>query len=99
MENEFIVSTKGLQDGEFIYVGHAYGQFDPDGNGRMLPYHSMFVLSPLNDNPALNYHAVGMKAEKLRCSGPGVWEGLKPGDRVAIFFDRNGRVRAAALVS
>lgn len=77
----------------YTITSWAWGTFTTP-EGREQPYANLFVTSPVQDNPAANYHAVGYKAEKLRCTGPDVWEkaGLVVGEDAILIFDRRGRV-------
>lgn len=80
----------------YVFLGWAKGRFKTDRN-TMMPYHNMFVLSPVSTFESEDYVAFGMKAEKKKCVSADVWEGLAPGDRVKLFFDDKGRVIEAAL--
>ena len=84
----------------YTITGWAWGTFKTE-DGRDQPYANLFVTSPVQDNPAANYHAVGYKAEKLRCVSPDVWEkaGLVVGEDAILIFDRRGRVTYAELVN
>ena len=93
MGEEFIVS-KDYQG--YVFLGWAKGKFKTD-RGTMMPYHNMFVLSPVSGFQSDEYEAFGLKAEKKKCVSAEVWEGLEPGNRVKLFFDDKGRVIEAAL--
>lgn len=92
-EKEFTVSA---QYQGYVFLGWAKGRFK-SGDGRLLPYYNMFVLSPVSSYESDDYKAYGLKAEKKKCVSEKVWEGLNPGDRVKLFFDDKGRVIEAAL--
>ncbi len=93
MGEEFTVS---MGYGGYVFLGWAKGQFKTD-RGGMMPYHNMFVLSPVSTYESEDYAAFGLKAEKKKCVSAKVWEGLAPGDRVKLFFDDKGRVIEAGL--
>ena len=80
----------------YTITGWAWGTFTND-QGTQQPYANLFVTSPVQDNPSAGYHAVGYKAEKLRCVSPDVWvkAGLVVGDDAILIFDRRGRVSYA----
>ena len=80
----------------YVFLGWASGMFETD-NGRRLPYHNMFVFSPVSSFESEDYKASGFKAEKKKCVNPDVWLGLEPGDKVRLFFDDKGRVIESAL--
>ena len=83
----------------FTIVGWSWGTFQtPDG--RQQPYANLYVTSPVNQNQSETFHAVGYKAEKLRCVSPDVWKKaeLVVGQDAILVFDRNGRVTYAKLV-
>lgn len=81
----------------YIYVGHAYGQFEND-KGEKQPYANMYVISPVSDYVSDDYQAFGYKAEKLKCVSPEVWNGLTPGEKVQLFFDAKKRVSLVTSV-
>ena len=84
----------------YVYVGSAQGRFDaelPGGGTEKRVYYNMYVISPVSSYSSADYAAQGMKAEKLKCINASVWAGLKPGDRVRLFFDDKKRVQMAAL--
>lgn len=91
--DDFVIS--GNYQG-YIFMGCALGNFDTE-DGKKRDYYQMFVISPVSDFKSENYSAYGFKAEKKRCVSPDVWKGLKPGDRVKLFFDDKNRVVMAAL--
>lgn len=93
MGKEFIV--EGGYEG-YVFVGWASGQFDTE-QGEKRPYYNMYVISPVSSYQSADYQASGYKAEKKRCSDPGVWKDLDPGSRVKLFFDDKGRVVMTAL--
>ena len=95
IKKEFTVNTDYQG---YVFLGWASGRFKAD-NGRMMPYHNMFVFSPVSTYESEDYVAAGFKAEKKKCVDPDVWEGLNPGDKVRLFFDDKGRVVTAALES
>lgn len=82
--------------GGYTFVGHAAGLFE-SRRGEMLPYFNMYVLTPVSSYVSEDYEAWGLKAEKKKCIGPEVWDGLAPGDKVKLFFDDKQRVVMAAL--
>lgn len=90
--------TVDMVYGGYTFVGHAAGQFETQ-RGEMRPYFNMYVLSPVSSFVSEDYEAWGMKADKKKCIGPEVWEGLSPGDKVKLFFDDKQRVVMAALDS
>ncbi len=92
-EKEIIIDTSF---GGYTFVGAQYGRFTPQGETQERDYYNMFVLSPFASGG--NNHTVGLRAEKLRCMSNDVWNGLKPGDKLLINFDRFGRVQAVDLV-
>lgn len=83
---------------EIIYTfqGWAKGRFEREDGGTQM-YYNMYVTSPVSDYVSEDYEAYGNKAEKLKCIGPEVWDGLTPGDRVKLFFDSKKRVAMVAL--
>ena len=91
--DDFIVS--GSYNG-YVYIGNAQGNFQPDGGGEKRPYFNMYVLSPVSGFQSEDYMAFGFKAEKLKCIGPEVWQGLEIGEQVKLFFDDKKRVQMAA---
>lgn len=90
---EFTVDTEYQG---YVFLGWASGMFESN-TGRRLPYHNMFVFSPVSTYESESYKASGFKAEKKKCLTSDVWKGLTPGDRVRLFFDDKGRVIEAAL--
>ncbi len=92
-EKEIIIDTSF---GGYTFVGAQYGRFTPQGETRERDYCNMFVLSPFGTGG--NNHPIGLKAEKLKCVSNDVWNGLKPGDKLKILFDRYGRVEAVGVV-
>ena len=93
MGDQFIVDTEYQG---YVFLGWAQGQFEtPKGEKR--PYYNMFVFSPVSTYTSEDYEAFGFKAEKHKCMGADVWQGLDPGDKVRLFFDDKKRVIAAAL--
>lgn len=83
----------------FTIVGWSWGTFEAK-DGRRVPYANLYVTSPVNENQSSDFHAVGYKAEKLKCTGPEVWQKaeLVVGQDAILVFDRNGRVTYAKLV-
>lgn len=82
----------------YVFMGWASGQMEPrNGGTEKIPFHNMFVISPVSTFRSDDYQAEGFKAEKKKCINPTIWNGLQPGDRVKLFFDDKGRVIAAAL--
>lgn len=80
MDKGFIV------DGDFqgyTFLGSQYGEFVDQKSGEFVPYASMFVLSP-NDQDSPRYKASGFKAEKLSCVNADVFKDLKPGDHIIV---------------
>ena len=97
MHEDFIVS--GEYQG-YTYVGHAEGRFetqDRNGENIMKDYYSMYVVSPVSSYTSADYAADGFKAEKKKCLSSSVWKGLKPGDRVLLYFDDKKNVIMAKL--
>ena len=97
MSKEFNVS---LEYPGYVFVGCAQGIMDkdnPDGSIEKIPYFHMFALCPVSGYSSDTYQASGLKAEKKKCLNAEVWEGLKPGDRVKLFFDDKGRIVMTAL--
>ena len=97
MSNEFIVDSSYTG---YVYVGHAEGLVEADnkdGSSEKRPYFNMYVISPVSDYVSEDYAASGFKAEKLKCLDSDVWQDLKPGDRVKLFFDAKQRVAMVAL--
>ncbi len=80
----------------YVFLGWASGMFETK-DGRKLPYHNMFVFSPVSTYESEDYKASGFKAEKKKCVSPDVWTGLEPGSKVKLFFDDKGRIIEAAL--
>ena len=80
----------------YVFLGWASGMFEAN-NGWRLPYHNMFVFSPVSTFESEDYKASGFKAEKKKCISPSVWAGMNPGDKVRLFFDDKGRVIESAL--
>ena len=80
----------------YVFMGCALGSFVTE-NGEKRDYYQMFVVSPVSDFKSEDYSAFGFKAEKKSCISPDVWKGLKPGDRVKLFFDDKKRVVMTAL--
>lgn len=94
-ENEIIVDL-GYQG--YTFVGAAQGRFEADGpNGtkEKRPYYNMYVLTPVSDYRSDDYQAFGLKADKLKCVSPSVWENLEIGERVRLMFDDKKRVQMA----
>ncbi len=88
-EKEIIIDTSF---GGYTFVGAQYGRFKPQGETEERDFYNMFVISPFSSGG--NNSTVGVKAEKFRCLSADVWNGLKPGDKVIVNFDRFGRVQA-----
>lgn len=80
----------------YVFLGWAEGQFETQ-QGEKRPYYNMYVLSPVSSWTSEDYKAAGFKADKKKCVSADVWEDLKPGDRVKLFFDDKNRVVMAAL--
>jgi len=80
----------------YVFLGWASGRFEPTP-GEKRAYYNMFVFSPVSTYESEDYKASGFKAEKKKCISPDVWNGLKPGDKVKLFFDDKGRIIEAAL--
>lgn len=93
MGNDFIIES-GYEG--YVFVGWASGTFDTD-KGEKMPYHNMYVLSPVSSFQSEEYQAAGWKAEKKKCVSPDVWKDLAPGSRVKLFFDDRKRVVMAVL--
>lgn len=91
--DEFIIG--GNYTG-YVFVGCALGKFETR-DGQKRDFYNMYVVSPVSDFKSEDYSAFGFKAEKKSCINATVWNGLKPGDRVKLFFDDKGRVIASAL--
>lgn len=83
----------------YVFLGWAAGLFEAKTRTgtEMRPYYNMYVVSPVSDFVSDEYEASGYKAEKKKCVGPDVWEGLEPGDKVKLFFDDKQKVIEAAL--
>ena len=83
----------------YTIVGWSWGSFETK-EGRQQPYANLYVTSPVNQNQSASFHAVGYKAEKLKCTGPDVWEKaeLVVGEDAILVFDRFGRVSYAEKV-
>lgn len=88
--------TVDMEYQDYVFLGCASGTFEPE-KGRKVPYHNMFVFSPVSTYESDDYKASGFKAEKKKCLTPDVWNGLTPGDKVRLFFDDKGRIIEAAL--
>ena len=88
-EKEIIIDTSF---GGYTFVGAQYGRFKPQGEDNERDYYNMFVITSFVSGG--NNNTVGVKAEKLRCLSADVWQGLKPGDKLIVNFDRFGRVQA-----
>lgn len=80
----------------YVFMGCALGRFDTE-SGEKRDYFNMYVISPVSDYKSEDYSAFGFKAEKRSCISAEVWKGLRPGDRVKLFFDDKKRVVLAAL--
>ena len=93
MGNDFIIEA-GYEG--YVFVGWASGMFETD-KGEKMPYHNIYVLTPVSSYQSDDYHASGWKAEKKKCVSPEVWKDLVPGNRVKLFFDDRKRVVMAAL--
>lgn len=89
---EFIIDASF---GGYTFVGAQYGRFTPQGESQERDYYNMFVISSFGSGNIRN--TVGLKAEKLRCMSNDVWDGLKPGDKLNVNFDRYGRVKSVDL--
>ena len=100
MSNEVKAELKGVQIDPayqgYVFLGWASGQFEAR-NGEKHPYHNMYVFSPVSSYKSDEYQASGYKAEKKKCIGTEVWDGLEPGDKVKLFFDDKQRIIQAAL--
>ncbi len=96
MSKDFKVS--GEYSG-YVYVGHAEGRFDAETQSgtEKRDYYNMYVITPVSSYESEDYRASGFKAEKKKCIGPEVWNGLTVGDRVKLFFDDKKRVVMVAL--
>lgn len=83
----------------YVFLGWAAGLFEAKTRrgSEMRPYYNMYVLSPVSDFVSDEYEASGYKAEKKKCVSSDVWQGLKPGDKVKLFFDDKQKVIEAAL--
>ncbi len=92
-KKEIVIDTSF---GGYTFVGAQYGKFTPQGESHERDYCNMFVISQFGTGG--NNSTVGLKAEKLRCLSPDVWNGLTPGDKIIISFERFGRVQAVNLV-
>jgi len=95
--DDFVIG--GKYEG-YVFMGCALGRFDAEndkGEMEKRDYFNMYVISPVSSYKSDDYSASGFKAEKKRCISPDVWEGLKPGDRVKLFFDDKKRVVMAVL--
>ena len=92
MGKEFTVSTD--YEG-YVFLGWASGTFETE-KGVKMPYHNIYVVSPVSSYVSEDYQASGMKAEK-KCTSADVWQDLEPGNRVKLFFDDKKRVVMAAL--
>lgn len=93
MGKEFTVSTD--YEG-YVFLGWASGMFETE-KGEKMPYHNMYVASPVSSYVSEDYQASGMKAEKKKCISAEVWQDLEPGTRVKLFFDDKKRVVMAAV--
>ena len=93
MGKEFTVSTD--YEG-YVFLGWASGTFETE-KGVKMPYHNMYVVSPVSSYVSEDYQASGMKAEQKKCISADVWQDLEPGNRVKLFFDDKKRVVMAAL--
>lgn len=93
MGKEFTVSTD--YEG-YVFLGWASGTFETE-KGVKMPYHNMYVVSPVSSYVSEDYQASGMNAEKKKCISADVWQDLEPGNRVKLFFDDKKRVVMAAL--
>ncbi len=77
----------------YVFLGWAKGQFEPQNGKEKRPYHNIFVLSPVSDWTSGDYEAFGFKAEKKKCLGADVWEGLNPAIRFGCsLMTKPGRV-------
>ena len=63
MGKEFTVSTD--YEG-YVFLGWASGTFETE-KGVKMPYHNMYVVSPVSSYVSEDYQASGMKAEKKKC--------------------------------
>ena len=83
----------------YVFLGWAAGLFEAttQTGTEKRPYYNMYVFSPVSDFRSDEYEASGFKAEKKKCISPDVWKGLKPGDKVKLFFDDKQKVIQAAL--
>ena len=79
----------------YVFVGGQYGKFKAQ-SGDMVEYCNMFVLCQPAD-ASENHHPFGLKADKLKCTSPAAFEGLQPGDRLRVFFDKYGRVQTVDI--
>jgi len=82
----------------YRFVGAQWGRFQNDDMDRPRNYCSIFVLRQFGGKPSADRHFVGSKSEKLRCVDEHVFENIKSGDDVNVFFDQYGRVCALAIV-
>lgn len=92
---DFIVDGKYAG---YVFVGCAMGNVvDANDPKKKTPYYNMYVICPVSSYRSEDYQAAGFKAEKKKCISPAVWQELRPGDRVKLFFDDKGRVVMSAL--
>ena len=80
----------------YTFVGWAKGRFLRD-DGQKQHYYNMYVVSPVSTFESEDYKGFGFKAEKKSCISPDLLDGLKPGDKVRLFFDDKKRVSMVAL--
>ena len=92
--NDFVIG--GNYQG-YTFVGCAQGNMLDEKTGQKNPYFQIFAVTPVSTFKSEDYSAFGFKAEKFRCVGPNICDGLEPGDRVKLFFDDKKRVIMAAL--
>lgn len=85
-----------MSETTYKIVGWAKGQFDNDQGGKT-QYAHIFVTYPVSDYISDDYEAMGMKAEKMKCTSPDVWADVNIGDQVQLFFDSKQRVAMIAL--
>lgn len=83
----------------FIFVGSAEGQFeiqDGPNKGKKQAYCNLWAIYPVSDFESPDYHAVGFRAEKFKCTDPSVFKNLTPGELCKLYFNDKKVVVLAA---
>lgn len=87
-----------MDDIIYTFCGYQYGSFTLENSGELVKYCNIYVISPMEGKEQKDRRFGGYKAEKLKCTSPDVFEGIKPQDKVKLVFNRYGRVSGVSAV-